>query len=146
MRSSIPTTERPLNFEPGDGAARPGRFFWPLGGGLHNGVVKMFWGEMQFTDPDIQRGPKDGITRHPVGTWIGTYDPTTLQRLSFQKSPTTGTKAPEPFSEFIMQYGFAVASDERDSYLFGNANMLNLSLNGGYDNGPHPATRMHWRG
>ena len=38
---------------------------------------------------------------------------------------------------------FAVESTRTYSYLFGNANMLNLAMSGGLDNSPHPATRMY---
>lgn len=135
------TTSLALNFEPGKEASPPDTYFWPLGGGLHNGVVKVFWAKMQYSD--LPRSSLDGILRHPTATWIAQYDPVTLERLSFGKAPTSDARGTEPFSDFIVQYGFAVASDKRHTYLFGNANMLNLSRNGGHSNGPHPATRMY---
>ena len=43
---------------------------------------------------------------------------------------------PEPL------YGYAVASDETHTYLFGNTYQQNLTLEGGFWDGPHSATAM----
>ena len=126
------TAAAPLEFEPGD--VEPdtrARFFWPLGGSAANGRVKIFWAEMQhdFGSPLVG----NGIQRHPVRTWLADYDATSLQRLSIAPAPNPGVSP---------QWGFAVESDQTHSYLFGNSNMLNYSLVGGWANGPHTVTRM----
>ncbi|MEP1125722.1 MAG: DUF4185 domain-containing protein [Ilumatobacter sp.] len=124
-------TER-LNFEIGDGHVDRNRFLWPLGGEVDGDVVRVFWAE---TIPSVPRpGPGDGIIRHPTKTWLAEYDVTTLERLSFAPAPNSGV---DPI------YGFAVASDDHHSYLFGNTNMLNLAREGGFFNGPHSATKMY---
>jgi hypothetical protein len=116
---------------PGIEVEKPDRFFWPLGGEVHNGRLWIFWAQMKQDDkPPVGHG----ITRHPVRTWLGTYDVRTLARLDFRPAPNDGV---------FPQYGFAVASDKRFSYLFGNSNLLNYSLEGGYLNGPHSATKMY---
>jgi hypothetical protein len=126
---------RPLPFEtsgpPGVEVAEQDRFFWPLGGELHNGRIFIFWAQMK---QDERPPDHEGISRHPIRTWLGTYDATTLARLDFRPAPNDGV---------FPQYGFSVASDERFSYLFGNSNLLNFTLEGGYLNGPHSATRMY---
>ena len=127
------TAAAPLAFESGDVEPDTGaRFFWPLGGSSAGGLVKIFWAEMQH-DP---RTPRDtgGILRHPVRTWLAEYDVTTLRRLSI---------APAWNDRVTPQWGFAVESNESYSYLFGNSNMLNYWLVGGWFNGPHTATRMY---
>ncbi len=121
----------PRSFEPGkdiDG----GHFMWPLGGGLgRDGNLYLFWSEMQ---QDPNPGLNNGILRHPVATWLGVYDPTTLARLYFDHAPNDGV---EP------QYGSVVESDDEYSYLFGNSNMLNLAMEGGWDEGPFSGTREY---
>jgi hypothetical protein len=124
--------EAPVNFEPGVGSVPLKSFFWPLGGELHEGKLHIFWSKTAW-DPDLP-GPGDGLQRHPLSTWIGVYDPVTLERLSFRRAPNDGV---------FPQYGFAVASDRRFTYLFGNSNMLNFAREGGYLNGPHSATKMY---
>lgn len=129
-RGSIST---PRAFEPGDGWVGSSRFFWPLGGEVFGRHVLVFWAEM--VQSPLQPAPGDGgILRHPVGTWLAVYDLATLERQHFGPAPNPGVWP---------QYGFAVASDDEHSYLFGNANLLNPAMNGGLANGPHPATRMY---
>ena len=65
---------------------------------------------------------------------MAVYDATTLQRLDFRPAPNSGVWP---------QYGFAVASDRRFTYLFGNSNMLNWGREGGFFSTPHSATRMY---
>ncbi len=126
------TPEERRNFEIGDGHVDLSRFLWPLGGEVDGDVVKVFWAE---TVPSVQSpGPTDGIVRNPTKTWLAEYDLTTLERLSFAPAPNSGV---DPI------YGFAVASDDEYSYLFGNTNMLNFALVGGYLNGPHSVTKMY---
>lgn len=121
-----------LNFEPGVGAVPGHSFFWPLGGQLINGRLQIFWAKMIQSVP--KPPPGDGLHRHPGSTWIATYDPVTLRRLSFRPAPNSGV---------FPQYGFAVASDHEYTYLFGNSNELNLHRQGGFYSGPHSATRMY---
>jgi len=122
----------PTNFEPGVGAVAESSFFWPLGGELHRGKLRIFWSNTAW-DPALP-GPGDGLQRHPLSTWIGVYDPLTLERLSFRPAPNDGV---------FPQYGFAVASQGRCTYLFGNSNLLNLAREGGFYEGPHSATRTY---
>jgi hypothetical protein len=122
----------PAVFEPGVGRITPQRFFWPLGGEVLDGTLWVFWAEMQGTPEPPPVG--DGLSRHPVATWLAGYDAVTLERQYFERAPNSGV---------YPQYGFAVASDERYSYLFGNANMLNLALTGGFFGGPHPSVHMY---
>ena len=126
---------RILSFEPGD--ARDvtvegiDRFFWALGGEVRGRRIQIFWAEMK---QDKQPAPSDGIARHPVRTWLATYDARTLERLDFRPAPNDGV---------FPQYGFAVASDHQYSYLFGNSNLLNFSLEGGFFGRSHSATKMY---
>jgi len=121
-----------LNFEPGIGAVPGTSFFWPLGGALHRSRLQIFWGKMEYSVP--RPGPGDGLTRHPVSTWLATYNPKTLERVSFERAPNAGV---------FPQYGFAVESTTQHTYLFGNSNLLNLDREGGFYNGPHSATKMY---
>ena len=125
------TRARSEDFEPGYLRMPRGNSFWPLGGEAHHGRVYVFWAEMEYDGPPP---PGDGIYRHPVRTWLATYDATTLKRLRLRPAPNDGV---------FPQYGFAVASDATHTYLFGNSNLLNLSYEGGFYNGPHSATRMY---
>lgn len=126
------TAERRRNFETGNGQDSIERFLWPLGGEVDGDVLKIFWNE---TVPAEEPSPiGQGITRYPTKTWLAEYDVETLERLSFEEAPNAGV---DPV------YGFAVASDETHSYLFGNSNQLNLLREGGFDNGPHSATTMY---
>jgi hypothetical protein len=122
-RSFQPRTRRDIS---------KGQFYWPLGGEIGaGGRLYVFWAKMQNDPPP---GPLDGIHRHPLTTWIGVYDPQTFAQLDFRRAPNDGVHP---------QYGFAVQSDGAYSYLFGNTNVLNLAIEGGYDNGPFSATRMY---
>jgi hypothetical protein len=109
------------------------RYFWPLGGEVSGGRLRVFWAEMLSTR-DRPHQPTDGLNRHPLRSWLATYDTKTLRRLSLRPAPNDGV---------FPQYGFAVASDERFTYLFGNSNLLDLSLEGGFFGGPHSATKMY---
>jgi hypothetical protein len=126
---------RILSFEPGDErdvkVEGVDRFFWPLGGELHGGRVWVFWAEMKQDKP---AAAGDGISRHPIRTWLATYDATSLERLDFRPARNDGV---------FPQYGYAVASDDDITYLFGNSNLLNLKLEGGFYSGPHSATKMY---
>ncbi|WP_166657590.1 DUF4185 domain-containing protein [Ilumatobacter fluminis] len=118
------------NFELGDVWTDWTRFFWPLGGERHGDSLWIFWSEMVLSDPPP--GPWEGIIRHPVGIWLAEYDPETLARRSFEPAPDPGV---------FPGYGFAIASDEHHTYLFGNSNLLNLAREGGRD-AFHSATQM----
>ena len=126
------TPDRRSNFEPGTGQGGPERFLWPLGGEVHDGRLLVLWSEMERSSPPP--APGDGIVRHPVRTWLAEYDPATLERLRFEPAPNDGV---DPI------WGFAVASDDDATYLFGNTNLLNLDRQGGWWAGPHSATRMY---
>lgn len=121
------------NFEPGElSEPPPNRFLWPLGGERHGDTLWVFWSEMVLSDPPPS--PGNGIVRHPERIWLASYNADTLERLSFEPAPNDGV---------FPSYGFAVASDESYSYLFGNSNLLNYESEGGYLGGPHSATRMY---
>ncbi|HAP76556.1 MAG TPA: hypothetical protein DCR14_10775 [Acidimicrobiaceae bacterium] len=131
----------PIDFEPGplDSADHRRRtmhrWYWALGGGLDaDGNLTVLWAEMvEDRGPIDQRGPLDGITRHPERVWRAVYDPTTLARLSF-------TPAADP--AILPMYGTAVVDDPVAgfTYLFGNSLDRNLTRSGGYQAGPHPGT------
>jgi hypothetical protein len=108
-------------------------YFWPLGGEVFGGRLRVFWAEMLSTR-DRPHPPSDGLNRHPLRTWLATYDARSLRRLSFRPAPNDGV---------FPEYGFAVASDGQFTYLFGNSNLLDYSLEGGFFGGPHSATRMY---
>jgi hypothetical protein len=121
----------PRPFEPGHDLPS-GHFMWPLGGGIgEDGRIYLFWSEME-QDPDPGRG--NGILRHPVRTWLGAYDPNTLERLVFNPAPNDDV---EP------QYGSVVQTVGEYSYLFGNSNMLNLGLVGGFYRGPFSGAKEY---
>jgi hypothetical protein len=121
------------NFETGDGHEDSSRFVWPLGGEIVGDVLWLFWAETKHTGQDsgLFAG---GITRYPTRTWLASYDVDTLERLSFEPAPNSGV---DP------TYGFAVESDDEYSYLFANRNLLNMAMQGGFENGPHSATKMY---
>jgi hypothetical protein len=125
------TAARPSSFELGAGEQVLVRWWWPLGGGLANGRLQVFWAEMvkDAVDPP----PGDGLGWHPVATWLATYNPADLTRLAFQRAPNAGARP---------LYGYAVASDAKHTFLFGNTYQQNLTLEGGFWNGPHSATKM----
>ena len=125
------TALAPQSFEPGVGEEPLSRWFWPMGGELADGTLSVFWVEMLNVDQDL--GPNDGLGWYPIRTWLGTYDAETLARLDFRLAPNSGVS---PI------YGYAVASDDKYSYLFGNSFDQNLYRQGGYANGPHSATAM----
>jgi hypothetical protein len=129
------TASQPSSFEPGAGEVVLQRWWWPLGGELDGGRLHVFWAEM-VKDPN-EPPAGDGLPWHPVRTWLATYDPTTLARLNFGPAPGD---APHAIGDPL--YGYAVASDDRFSYLFGNSYQQNLSLDGGFWQGPHSATSM----
>jgi len=121
----------PTSFEPGTGEQALSKWFWPLGGELADGQLYVFWAEMAKDSPEPP--PGEGLGWHPVRTWLARYDPGTLERLAFAPAPDPGVS---PI------YGYAVASDRKYTYLFGNTYDQNLARQGGWENGPHSATRM----
>ena len=120
----------PTSFEPGTGERRLSRWFWPLGGETRDGELHVFWAEMSKTaDPTVP----DGLGWVPVRTWLATYRTSDLARIAFRPAPASGTS---PI------YGYAVASDDAHSYLFGNSFDQNLARQGGYWSCPCSATVM----
>ena len=125
------TAVAPTSFEPGYGERTLTRWFWPLGGEVAGGRLRVFWVEMVKTpDPTTP----DGLGWIPAGTWLATYDAASLARLSFQPAPDSGV-API--------YGYAVESDAEHTYLFGNSFDQNLAHQGGYHACPCSATAMY---
>lgn len=124
------TVAHPAAFELGDAPVNFDRFFWPGGGTVSDGKVFIFWIEVQR---DAAVGPFDGLAAHPAATWIATYDAVSLQRLDFRAAPKSSMPV----------YGYGVADDGEWTYLFGNSDLQNLFLDGGYANGPHSATSMY---
>ena len=121
---------RPREFQPRVAGMPDSNVFWPLGGEAHGDRIFVFWAEMKRNPLPP---PGDGIYRHPVRTWLATYDRATLARIRMRPAPNDGVRP---------QYGYAVASDKRHTYLFGNSNLLNLEMQGGFYSGPHSATKM----
>jgi hypothetical protein len=108
-----------------------GDFFWPLGGTLGaDGLIYVFWSQMR-EDPPY---PEEGITRHPVATWLAAYDPQTFAMRRFALAPNAGV---------YPQYGSAVQTAGGHTYLFGNSNMLNLTIEGGPGAEPFTGTRTY---
>ncbi len=126
------TTDRPTPFEPGTGTRTLTTWYWPMGGEVHNGRLHVFWARM-VKDP-VEPQPPDGLGWHPEATFIGTYDPGTLERLDFRPAPQGGAS---PI------YGYTVQSQGEWTYLFGNTFEQNLSREGGWANGPHSGTEMY---
>jgi len=126
------TPSRPEPFEPGTGSATRATWFWPMGGELHDGVLQVFW--VQMVKDGYDPTPPDGLGWHPVGTWLATYDPGTLARLDLRPATDPGVT---PI------YGYAVASDDAYTYLFGNTFEQNLAREGGYWAQRHSATRIY---
>jgi hypothetical protein len=126
------SVDEPGVFEGGLTGDSSARFYWPLGGATENGRIQVFWSEMQNhpSSPVVL----DGIRRQPIATWLASYDPVTLERLSFERAPDDGV---------LPQYGSAVVSDGGYSYLFGNSNLLRLGDVGGFDAGPFSGTRTY---
>ena len=127
---------QPSSFEPGAGEVVLGRWWWPLGGELDGGRLRVFWAEMVHDGAEPPAG--DGLAWHPVQAWLATYDATDLTRVSFAPAPGPPADGSDPPT----LYGYAVASDDAFSYLFGNTYQQNLTREGGFWNGPHSATRM----
>ncbi len=125
------TPAAPSSFEPGTGEAILTRWFWPLGGETSGGVVRILWAEMAKTADPL---PPDGLGWVPSRTWLATYDAATLARMSFRPAPASGV---DPI------YGFAVASDDEHTYLFGNTFDQNLAHQGGYHACPCSATSVY---
>jgi hypothetical protein len=126
------TPARPEPFESGTGSRTLSTWFWPMGGEVHDGRLHVFWAQMMKDGYDPS--PPDGLGWHPAETWVAIYDPVTLARLEFRQAPNPGVT---PI------YGYAVASDETHTYLFGNTFEQNLAREGGYWSGRHSATRMY---
>jgi hypothetical protein len=109
-----------------------GDFFWPLGGTVGaGGLIYVFWSQMN-EDAPVAWG--DGIPRHPVATWLGVYDPLVWSTVQFSRAANGGVSP---------QYGSAVQTSGSYTYLFGNSNMLNLDLVGGFWSGPFSGIRMY---
>ncbi|MFW2334262.1 hypothetical protein [Ilumatobacter sp.] len=124
---------KPDSFEVGDGTVDlRSKWLWPMGGELVEDRLFVFWAEMVKDpyDPD----PPDGLGWHPNQVFLATYDAVTLERLSWE-SPRNRGVAPI--------YGYAVASDDTHTYLFGNTFEQNMLREGGFWNGPHSATKMY---
>ncbi len=123
---------RPGSFEQGEGEHPLSRWYWPMGGELTEFGLQVFWVEMAKDgyEPD----PGDGLGWHPERTWLATYDPLTFARRAFVPAVNPGVT---PI------YGYAVASDDEYTYLFGNSFEQNLAREGGYLAGPHSATSVY---
>jgi len=99
---------------------------------VHDGRLHVFWVKMVKDSFDPQ--PPDGLGWHPTITFIASYDVETLARTDFGEAVNSGVTP---------VYGYALASDDTHTYLFGNTFEQNLTREGGYWNGPHSATRMY---
>ena len=126
------STTRPAPFEAGTGTATLSTWFWPMGGEVHDGRLHVFWVKMVKDSFDPQ--PPDGLGWHPTITFIASYDVETLARTDFGEAVNSGVTP---------VYGYALASDDTHTYLFGNTFEQNLTREGGYENGPHSATRVY---
>jgi len=133
------SSSRPSSFEPGDGETALNRWWWPLGGELDGNRFRVFWVEVVKDAGQPPAG--DGLPWHPRRTWLATYDATTLARLSFVPAPGQPSAVDRPAGPEPL-YGYAVASDETHTYLFGNTYQQNLTREGGIWDGPHSATAM----
>ena len=120
------------SFELGDAPMNHDRYFWAGGATVSGGRLYVFW--LEFVRDTIAMGPLDGFGLHPVRTWLATYDPKTFKRLDFRLAPNSGVSP---------VYGYGVGDDGDWTYLFGNSDLQNLALEGGYSNGPHSATRIY---
>ena len=126
------TPDKPEPFEPGDGRGSVGKkWFWPMGGEMGMGQLWVYWVEM-VKDP-VDPAPPDGLGWHPNRVWVAAYDQWTLARTAWMP-------AQDPNVTPI--YGYAVASDNIYSYLFGNTFEQNMTREGGFWKGPHSATKM----
>lgn len=126
------TSTNPEPFEPGDGTGSVGtKWFWPMGGEMGMGQLWVYWVEM-VKDP-VDPTPPDGLGWHPNRVYVAAYDQWTLTRTAWMP-------AQDPNVTPI--YGYAVASDNVYSYLFGNTFEQNMTREGGFWKGPHTATKM----
>ena len=129
------TPTQPSSFEPGASKVVLSRWWWPLGGELDGGVC----GVLGRDSPRRRRAARRGrVPSHAGQTWLATYDATDLTRLGFVPAPGPTPSGPTAAT----LYGYAVASDDSFSYLFGNTYQQNLTLEGGFWDGPHSATDM----
>ena len=109
----------PWEFAP---SRSPGDWYWPLGGSIGDGgLLYVFWSRMI---EDGAQAPLDGITRHPIQTYLGVYDPQT-----FGVDPVRA--GAERRRRPAVRLGGADRADGW-SYLFGNSNLLELSREGGW--------------
>jgi len=122
----------PASFEQGTGENRATVWFWPMGAQTVGNRLTMFWAQM-VKDP-YEPGPGDGLGWHPNGMYLATYNARTLQRLSFAAAPNSGVSP---------LYGYAVADDGVNTYLFGNSFEQNLVREGGFFGGQHSGTAMY---
>ncbi len=126
------TPDKPEPFELGDGLGSVGKkWFWPMGGEMGMGQLWVYWVEM-VKDP-VDPAPPDGLGWHPNRVYVAAYDQWTLARTAWMP-------AQDPNVTPI--YGYAVASDNIYSYLFGNTFEQNMTREGGFWKGPHSATKM----
>jgi hypothetical protein len=126
------TPAKPEPFEIGDGTGTVGKkWFWPMGGEMGMGQLWVYWVEM-VKDP-VDPTPPNGLGWHPNRVWVAAYDQWTLTRTAFM---------PAQDQNVTPMYGYAVASDNVYSYLFGNTFEQNMNREGGFWNGPHSATKM----
>ena len=125
------TAGAPMSFEPGTGEDPLSKWFWPMGGELVDGTLQVFWVEMSADS--VEPAPGDGLAWHPSQTWLAVYDAETLARLDLVPAPNSGVS---PI------YGYAVASDDEHTYLFGNTFDQNLTAEGGFFADGHSATTM----
>jgi hypothetical protein len=57
-------------------------WYWPIGGSIGaGGLLYVFWSRMV---EDGAQAFLDGITRHPIETWLGVYDPTTFATIRIE--------------------------------------------------------------
>ena len=126
------TSAHAESFELGDAPTNFNRYFWPGGATVSGGKLYVFW--IEINRDTVPMGPLDGLAAHPNKTWLATYDLQTLKRLDFRPAPNSGVTP---------VYGYGVSDDGDWTYLFGNSDLQNLALEGGYANVPHSATRMY---
>ena len=126
------TPNKPEPFEVGDGSGNVRtKWYWPMGGEMGMGQLWVYWVEM-VKDP-VDPNPPDGLGWHPNRVYLAAYDQWTLTRTAWMP-------AQDPHVTPI--YGYAVASDNVYSYLFGNTFEQNMTREGGFWKGPHSATKM----
>jgi hypothetical protein len=101
------------------------RWWWPLGGELDGGVLRVFWAEMVHDGRGAARG--DGLPWHPGPDLAGHLRRTDLTRTEL-RAPAAGPGAVG--SEAAAALRYAVASDDSFTYLFGNTYQQNLTPRG----------------